>query len=61
MKKYTKPMVKIVNIKSSEDIAAPTKFKAIHDGIIRNYLLNGETNYVVTQYSVGASIVEANN
>ena len=58
MKKYVKPMVKIVNIKSSEDIAAPTSFKSIKEGLVRNYLLNDGTNYAVTKYSVAASAVE---
>ena len=61
MKKYTKPMVKIVNIKSSEDIASPKSFSTIRDGLVKNYLLSDGTNYAVTKYSVEASIVEANN
>lgn len=56
MKKYVKPMVKIVNIKSSEDIAAPTSFNAVKQNLIKNYLINGST-YAVSQYSVANSAV----
>ncbi len=59
MKKYTKPMVKIVNIKSSEDIAA--SFSSIKEGMIKNYLLSDSTNYAVSAYSVATSDLQADS
>ncbi len=52
MKKYTKPTVNVVSLKSSEDIA--TSFDSIKDGMIRNYL-NNSTTYTVSQYAVNTS------
>lgn len=56
MKKYVKPMVQIVNIKSSEDIAA-TNYSTVKQKIIQNYLLgDGTTKYAITQYSAATSV-----
>jgi len=50
MKKYTKPSVKVVNLKSSNDIAA--SFNNIRDQYVKNYLINGASNsYTVSVYS----------
>ena len=50
MKKYTKPSVKVVNLKSSNDIAA--SFNNIRDQYVKNYLINGQSNsYTVSVYS----------
>ena len=54
MKKYVKPMVQIVNIKSSEDIAA-TNYSTVKQKIIQNYLLGDGTKYAITQYSAATS------
>ncbi len=58
MKKYTKPTVEIVNLKSSNDIAA--SFEQVQKKMVRNYLLNGtSTEYAVSKYSNAASVVNA--
>lgn len=52
MKKYVKPMVEVVNLKSSNDIA--TSFSKLRGTFTRNYLLgNGNTHheYAVSVYS----------
>ena len=56
MKKYVKPMVQIVNIKSSEDIAATTNYSTVKQKIIQNYLLGDGTKYAITQYSAATSV-----
>lgn len=51
MKKYVKPSVKVVNLKSSNDIAA--KFENIRDSYVKSYLI-GEgkaTKYSISVYS----------
>ncbi len=50
MKKYTKPSVKVVNLKSSNDIAA--SFTNLRKQMIKSYL-NGtaSTDYAVSIYS----------
>ncbi len=50
MKKYTKPTVKVVNLKSSNDIAA--SFTNLRKQMIKSYL-NGtaSTDYAVSIYS----------
>ncbi len=55
MKKYTKPTVEVVNLKSSNDIATST-FKQIKKGFIQNYLLDNTTDYAVSQYSNYTSV-----
>lgn len=50
MKKYTKPSVKVVNLKSSNDIA--TSFSNLRDTMVKNYLINGSSkSYTVSVYS----------
>ena len=51
MKKYVKPMVEVVNLKSSNDIA--TTFDGLRDSFVRNYLKdeNSSGNYMVSVYS----------
>ena len=50
MKKYTKPSVQVVNLKSSNDIAA--SFNNIRDQYVKSYLANGKTNnYTISVYS----------
>ncbi len=55
MKKYVKPSVKVVNLKSSNDIAA--KFENIRDSYVKNYLLDGKsTKYSISVYSNTVSL-----
>ena len=55
MKKYVKPSVKVVNLKSSNDIAA--KFENIRDSIVKSYLLDGKTTkYSISVYSNTVSL-----
>lgn len=50
MKKYTKPSVKVVNLKASNDIA--TSFSNLRDTMVKNYLINGDSkSYTVSVYS----------
>lgn len=50
MKKYTKPSVKVVNLKSSNDIAA--SFNNIRDQYIKQYLIGDKRDdYTVSVYS----------
>ncbi len=53
MKKYTKPTVNVVSLKSSNDIA--TSFKSIQKQFI-NKELNSKS-YLVSQYAVNASVI----
>ena len=53
MKKYTKPVVEIVSLKSSEHIAKTT-FKDIKGKFIENALYN-DKNYAVSQYAITSS------
>ena len=51
MKKYTKPTVQVVNLKSSNDIAA-TSFESLKDKMVKEYLLGKDSkNYAVSIYS----------
>ena len=52
MKKYTKPVVEIVSLKSSEHIAKTT-FSDIKGKFIENVLYNGK--YAVSQYAITSS------
>lgn len=55
MKKYVKPSVKVVNLKSSNDIAA--KFENIRDSYVKSYLLNDKTTkYSISVYSNTVSL-----
>ena len=60
MKKYTKPSVQVVNLKSSNDIAA-TEFKTLRDTMIKNYMFsdNSKNEYSVSVYSNTASTMDA--
>lgn len=54
MRKYTKPTVEVVNLKSSKDIA--TSFKAIRSKLEQQYLFNGAPkDYTVSIYSTEIS------
>ena len=52
MKKYTKPSVKVVNLKSSNDIAA-TSFTNLRNKMIKSYLdsQSQSKEYAVSIYS----------
>ena len=55
MKKYTKPSVQVVNLKSSSDIAA--NFNNIRDQYVKSYLVGGKTNsYTISVYSNTVSL-----
>ena len=57
MKKYVKPSVKVVNLKSSNDIA--TTFAQIASGLTKNYLNKAsgtQSPYTVSVYSNNASV-----
>lgn len=54
MRKYKKPEIQIVNLKSSEDIALT--FKDIEGGFIDKYLKNSTGRYAITQYAITNSI-----
>ena len=57
MKKYVKPSVKVVNLKSSSDIA--TTFSQIASGLTKNYLnkaSSDQSSYTVSVYSNTASV-----
>ena len=61
MKKYTKPSVQVVNLKSSNDIAA-AEFKTLRDTMIKNYMFDEskkEYSYSVSVYSNTASTMDA--
>ncbi len=49
MKKYIKPSVEVVSLKSSVDIAA--SYKGLRDGMIKKYLQTDPTQYSVTVYT----------
>lgn len=52
MKKYTKPTVQVVNLKSSNDIAAATSFEYLKKQMVKEYLLGEATKeYAVSIYS----------
>lgn len=48
MKKYTKPSVEIVNLKSSDNIAA--SYKDYEKAFINQYINNGTNKYAVSSY-----------
>ena len=57
MKKYVKPSVKVVNLKSSNDIA--TTFAQIANNLTKSYLnkaSNSTGSYTVSIYSNNASV-----
>ena len=53
MKKYNKPTVEVVSLKSSEHIAKTT-FSDIKGQFIKSALYNGK-NYAVSQYAITSS------
>ena len=56
MKKYTKPTVEVVNLKSSKDIA--TSYKVLRDKFTQNYLFSNAAEakeYTVSCYSTELS------
>ena len=55
MKKYTKPVVEIVSLKSSENIARTT-FKELRQGFIEKKKYNG-VEYAVSQYAITNSSI----
>ena len=58
MKKYTKPSVQVVNLKSSNDIAAAS-FDTLRDQMIKNYMLGkSKKEYSVSVYSNTASTMD---
>lgn len=51
MKKYTKPSVQVVNLKSSNDIAA-AKFDTLRDQMLKSYMFGeSKKEYSVSVYS----------
>lgn len=56
MKKYNKPTVNVVSLKSSEDIARKT-FKGIRGEFIKNNLYDGK--YAISTYTITNSVVES--
>ena len=60
MKKYTKPSVQVVNLKSSNDIAA-AKFDTLRETMLKNYMFGEskkEYEYSVSVYSITASTMD---
>ena len=59
MKKYTKPSVQVVNLKSSNDIAAAS-FDTLRDQMIKSYVIGkSQKEYSVSVYSNTASTMDA--
>ena len=59
MKKYTKPSVQVVNLKSSNDIAA-AKFDTLRETMLKNYMFGeSKKEYSVSVYSNTASTMDA--
>ena len=58
MKKYIKPSINVINLKSSENIATTT-FKSVRSKFIEEVLMgsNGK-QYTVSQYSLNTSALE---
>ena len=56
MKKYNKPTVNVVSLKSSEDIAKLT-FDQIRNGFVRDELYRG--TYAVSAYTITNSVVKS--
>lgn len=59
MKKYTKPTVEVVSLKSSNDIAA--SFKLLRRNFVKEYLKADGTSlgtYQVTKYSTELSVID---
>ncbi|MBR0277139.1 MAG: hypothetical protein IJQ50_01590 [Clostridia bacterium] len=59
MKKYIKPSIQIVSLKSSEDIA--TSYKEIASSLVNGYISANSKTYAVTQYSLGSSVLTSND
>ena len=58
MKKYTKPSVQVVNLKSSNDIAA-ANFDTLRQQMIKNYVIGkSQKEYSVSVYSNTASTMD---
>ena len=58
MKKYVKPSVKVVNLKSSNDIAANT-FDSLRRQYVKNYILDKtEKEYQVSVYANSTSAMD---
>lgn len=51
MKKYVKPSIEVISLKSSEEIAV-VSYKQLQDQIIDSYIAANSKNYKVTQYSL---------
>lgn len=57
MKKYIKPSINVINLKSSENIAAT--FKSIREGLVQDALYEyNNKNYTVSMYSLNTSALE---
>lgn len=58
MKKYVKPSVKVVNLKSSNDIAANT-FDSLRRHYVKNYIFDqAEKEYQVSVYANSTSAMD---
>ncbi len=59
MKNYVKPSVKVVNLKSSNDIAANT-FETLRRQYVKSYLLDENTtnSYAVSVYANSTSAID---
>lgn len=51
MKKYVKPSIEVISLKSSEEIAV-VSYKQLQDQIIDSYIAANSKKYMVTQYSL---------
>lgn len=60
MKKYTKPVVEIVSLKSSENIAKTTTFSELRTKLIEDKLYKDNNPYTVSQYAITASTPTVN-
>lgn len=58
MKKYVKPMVEVVSLKSSDDIAAPTTYKGLRQSMVKSYL-EANNKIPVSLYGVASMIAGA--
>lgn len=57
MKKYIKPTVEVVSLKSSENIA--TTFKNIRKNMVNDYLTGSNTkSYTVSEYALSNSSIQ---
>lgn len=56
MKNYVKPIVNVVSLKSSEDIAAKKTFNTIKQGMVDDYLNNMDIKkYALSKYAMSTS------